>query len=105
MELDDNNDSEYTNEQGNFIRFQYELEFVQMLSNPNYLECISLINIDLLHNGYFEDPAFINFLKYLLYWKQPEYTRFLMYMLPNILDILYHLKYWTCYNTKSLEIN
>ena len=41
MEQNDinNQESDYTGEQENFIRFQYELEFIQMLSNPNYLEC------------------------------------------------------------------
>lgn len=33
--------SDYTNEQENFIRFQYELDFVQMLGNPFYLERIA----------------------------------------------------------------
>ena len=31
-------ESEYTNEQESYIRFQYELEFVQMLANPGYLK-------------------------------------------------------------------
>lgn len=33
-------EADYTNEQENFIRFQYELEFVQMLTNCEYLKGI-----------------------------------------------------------------
>lgn len=31
----------------------------------------------LAQNGYFKDQAFINYLKYLQYWKEPEYAKFL----------------------------
>jgi mediator of RNA polymerase II transcription subunit 31 len=31
----------------------------------------------LAQRDYFKDPAFVNYLKYLLYWKQPEYAKFL----------------------------
>lgn len=39
--------------------------------------------------GYFKDTAFVNYLKYLLYWKQPEYARYLKYpMCLYFLDLL-----------------
>ncbi|XP_012273958.1 mediator of RNA polymerase II transcription subunit 31 isoform X2 [Orussus abietinus] len=50
------------------LRFQVELEFVQCLANPNYLNFLA-------QRGYFKDSAFINYLKYLLYWKEPEYAK------------------------------
>ncbi|KAL0037205.1 hypothetical protein WJX79_005907 [Trebouxia sp. C0005] len=53
-------------------RFLLELEFVQLLSSPQYLNWLS-------QNRFFEDAAFINYLAYLKYWKQPEYARFLIY--------------------------
>jgi mediator of RNA polymerase II transcription subunit 31 len=31
----------------------------------------------LAQRGYFKDQVFINYLKYLLYWKEPEYARYL----------------------------
>ncbi|KAL0115689.1 hypothetical protein PUN28_010906 [Cardiocondyla obscurior] len=49
------------------LRFQVELEFVQCLANPNYLNFLA-------QRGYFKDTTFINYLKYLLYWKEPEYA-------------------------------
>ena len=65
------------------IRFQVELEFVQMLANPFYLQ-------HLAQYKYFEDKSFISYLKYLLYWKQPEYSKFIMY--PNCLYYLDRLQ-------------
>nr|CAG4650645.1 EOG090X0JFZ [Sida crystallina] len=52
------------------LRFQVELEFVQCLANPNYLHFLA-------QRGYFKDAAFINYLKYLLYWKEPQYAKYL----------------------------
>jgi hypothetical protein len=34
---------------------------------------------DLAQNRYFDDEAFVGYLKYLLYWKQPEYAKFIVY--------------------------
>ncbi|KAJ9585039.1 hypothetical protein L9F63_020613 [Diploptera punctata] len=66
------------------LRFQVELEFVQCLANPNYLNF--LLQDDVYKNDY---QAFINYLKYLLYWKEPEYARFLKYpMCLYFLDLL-----------------
>jgi mediator of RNA polymerase II transcription subunit 31 len=74
--------------QANLVRFQSELEvrpgchrcfasqiltpqFVQCLANPQYLHELSV-------QKYFEQPAFIEYLKYLEYWRKPEYVRFIM---------------------------
>jgi len=61
------------------IRFQIELEFVQCLANPNYLNFLA-------QRGVFKEPAFVNYLKYLTYWKEPDYTKYLKY--PQCLMML-----------------
>lgn len=64
------------------LRFQVELEFVQCLANPNYLNFLA-------QRDYFKDPALINYLEYLQYWKKPEYARYLKYpMCLYFLDLL-----------------
>ncbi|KAI1292123.1 Mediator of RNA polymerase II transcription subunit 31 [Halotydeus destructor] len=64
------------------IRFQVELEFVQCLANPNYLN-------HLAQNGHFKNKSFINYLTYLQYWKKPEYSKYLKYpMCLYFLDLL-----------------
>ena len=60
-------------------RFEIELEFVQCLSNPHYLNFLA-------QHGYFRETAFINYLKYLQYWAKPEYIKFLRY--PQALKLL-----------------
>ena len=65
-------------------RFEVELEFVQCLSNPHYLNFLA-------QRGYFDDPAFVNYLKYLLYWKEAKYAKFLKY--PQCLMFLELLQY------------
>uniref|UniRef100_A0A8C3R7B0 Mediator of RNA polymerase II transcription subunit 31 n=8 Tax=Sylvioidea TaxID=2116661 RepID=A0A8C3R7B0_9PASS len=69
---------------GNRLRFQLELEFVQCLANPNYLNFLA-------QRGYFKDKAFVNYLKYLLYWKEPDYAKYLKY--PQCLHMLELLQY------------
>ncbi|CAJ0832876.1 7890_t:CDS:2 [Entrophospora sp. SA101] len=66
-------------EEQNKRRFQIELEFVQCLANPWYLH-------DLAQKDYFQDRAFLNYLKYLRYWKQPEYAKYIIY--PHALHFL-----------------
>uniref|UniRef100_A0A3Q2YWU2 Mediator of RNA polymerase II transcription subunit 31 n=1 Tax=Hippocampus comes TaxID=109280 RepID=A0A3Q2YWU2_HIPCM len=51
-------------------RFQSELEFIQCLANPNYLNFLA-------QRGFLRERPFINYLKYLLYWKEPDYAKFL----------------------------
>lgn len=60
-------------------RFLLELEFVQCLANPTYIHYLA-------QNRYFEDEAFIGYLKYLQYWQRPEYTKFIMF--PHCLYFL-----------------
>ncbi|CAG9536706.1 unnamed protein product [Cercopithifilaria johnstoni] len=60
-------------------RFEIECEFVQALANPHYLNFLA-------QRGYFKESCFINYLKYLLYWKRPEYARALKY--PQCLHFL-----------------
>ena len=45
-----------------------ELEFVQCLANPAYLNWLA-------QNRYFDDPAFVKYLAYLQYWRRPEYSK------------------------------
>ncbi|CAG8565276.1 16252_t:CDS:2 [Funneliformis mosseae] len=60
-------------------RFQIELEFIQCLANPWYLN-------DLAQKEYFEDQTFLNYLEYLKYWKRPEYAKCIIY--PHALHFL-----------------
>ena len=55
----------------NLSRFELELEFVQALANPHYLESLAV-------QGILNQPAFVNYLKYLTYWldKDKGYSRF-----------------------------
>lgn len=66
------------------LRFQIELEFVQCLANPNYLNFLA-------QRGYLKEKAFVNYLGYLQYWKRPEYSRYLKY--PMCLYFLELLQY------------
>ncbi|KAG0162022.1 hypothetical protein DFQ28_005188 [Apophysomyces sp. BC1034] len=65
-------------------RFQLELEFVQCLANPWYLN-------HLAQQQYFKEPAFIHYLEYLQYWKRPEYAKFVVY--PHALYFLDQLQH------------
>lgn len=66
------------------MRFQVELEFIQCLANPNYLNFLA-------QRGYLKDKAFVSYLKYLQYWKRPEYAKFIKY--PMCLHFLELLQY------------
>jgi len=66
------------------LRFQVELEFVQCLANPNYLNFLA-------QRGYLKEKPFVNYLQYLLYWKSPEYAAYLKY--PQCLHLLELLQY------------
>ncbi|GAA5949182.1 hypothetical protein JCM10213_008235 [Rhodosporidiobolus nylandii] len=56
----------------NRARFETELEFVQCLANPFYLQSLA-------QQGLLESEPFLNYLTYLLYFRQPRYSRFLQY--------------------------
>nr|GAT57766.1 predicted protein [Mycena chlorophos] len=73
----------------NRARFELELEFVQALANPFYLHSLAQQNI-------LDQPAFINYLKYLLYFKEKDYARFIHY--PHALhhlELLQHEQFRT----------
>ncbi|KAK9173644.1 SOH1 family protein family protein [Cryptosporidium meleagridis] len=75
-----NDESELLIEDENPIaRFSLELEFVQCLSNPDYLQWLS-------KEGYFEDESFVNYLKYLLYWCEFPYAKYISY--PHCIKML-----------------
>jgi hypothetical protein len=72
-------------------RFELELEFVQALANPFYLHSLA-------QQGILYQPAFINYLKYLLYWKEKDYARFILWGLS------YHSpSSWHCPNLSPLR--
>ena len=60
-------------------RFLIDVEFIQNLSNPKYLSYLA-------QNKYFQDSSFMEYLKYLRYFKEPEYTCHLIF--PTCLTFL-----------------
>ncbi|KAJ2904910.1 Mediator of RNA polymerase II transcription subunit 31 [Zalerion maritima] len=62
---------------GGFSRFEIELEFVQSLANPAYMRHLANQNI-------LNQPTFVAYLKYLLYWTRPPYLKYLIYPGPTI---------------------
>ena len=66
------NIEEDNKDQEEILRFMQDLEFVQCLSNPFYLKYLADM-------GYFEDDNFLNYLKYLLYFKKVEYLKYITY--------------------------
>ncbi|KAI9664082.1 MAG: suppressor of hpr1 [Bathelium mastoideum] len=62
---------------GGFSRFELELEFVQALANPWYLNYLAT-------QKYLDDPAFIAYLDYLQYFSQPKYLKYLSYPGPTL---------------------
>ncbi|CAF0705130.1 unnamed protein product [Brachionus calyciflorus] len=85
-EIDDNkHEPEHESEEDEERkRFQIELEFVQSLANPNYLNFLA-------QRGYFNNQTFLNYLKYLMYWKEPEYCKYIVY--PQCLSLLEMLQH------------
>lgn len=65
-------------------RFQLELEFVQCLANPHYVNWLS-------QNRYFHDPEFVHYLEYLQYWKEPQYAQYIMCVLAHTACLLVYL--------------
>ncbi|KAI9852366.1 MAG: hypothetical protein M1838_000888 [Thelocarpon superellum] len=62
---------------GGFTRFELELEFVQCLANPSYLNYLATQKL-------FDDAAFVAYLDYLQYFTRPEYAKFLLYPGPTL---------------------
>ena len=61
------------------LRLQYDFEFIQHLLSADYVKY-------LFKKEYFDDKAFLNYLEYLKYWKQPDYMKLLVQ--PRCLDVL-----------------
>lgn len=55
---------------GGASRFELELEFVQSLSNPLYIQHLAA-------QKYLEDDDFVRYLDYLQYFCEPQYMKFL----------------------------
>ncbi|KAI0019682.1 mediator complex, subunit Med31 [Xylariomycetidae sp. FL0641] len=62
---------------GGFSRFEIELEFVQSLANPWYLNHLASQKL-------LAEPAFVEYLKYLQYWTRPPYLKYLNYPGPTL---------------------
>merc|ERR1712136_656772 len=62
--------------------FEKDLEFVQLLCNPNYLKW-------LFQNNYFSNEEFKKYLKRLLYFDKKEFKKFLHY--PQCIEVLKRL--------------
>lgn len=56
-----------------------QLEFVQSLASPAYLHYLAT-------SGVLYQQSFLDFLRYLRYWKQPHYAKYLLY--PHCLYFL-----------------
>lgn len=65
---------------GGFTRFEIELEFVQSLANPFYLNHLAAQKL-------LQQPAFIEYLKYLQYWSKPPYLKYLAYPGPTLRNL------------------
>ncbi|EIE25955.1 SOH1-domain-containing protein [Coccomyxa subellipsoidea C-169] len=59
-------------------RFELELEFINSLANPQYVQWIA--------QTYGNDTSFLEYLQYLLYWKQPQFAKYIIY--PHSLHFL-----------------
>lgn len=78
-------------------RFTIELEFVSCLANPMYLQYLGtnfhhLLNPPETNDGREPDAnsdayKFARYLRYLLYWKKPEYSRFLTHPAATIRNL------------------
>ncbi|KAI2617126.1 SOH1-domain-containing protein [Hypoxylon sp. NC1633] len=62
---------------GGYSRFEIELEFVQSLANPFYLN-------HLASQKTLSEPAFVAYLDYLQYWSRPPYVKYLNYPGPTL---------------------
>ena len=60
-------------------RFIVELEFVECLANPRYLQYLA-------QHKLLDDECFINYIDYLQYWRDPEYIQYISH--PHCLFFL-----------------
>jgi len=63
---------------GGYSRFELELEFVQCLANPAYLHHLAA------EQKMLDKPEFIAYLKYLQYFKEPQYIKHLHHPAPTL---------------------
>ncbi|EMR10541.1 hypothetical protein PNEG_01249 [Pneumocystis murina B123] len=85
-----NNNDDILDDVFELRRFEQELEFIQCLASPWYLNFLA-------QSKYLSCPVFLNYLKYLEYWRRPEYAQFLTYPI-----CLYHL---TLLNDEQFRID
>ncbi|KAF2676145.1 SOH1-domain-containing protein [Lentithecium fluviatile CBS 122367] len=73
---------------GGFSRFELELEFVQCLANPVYLNYLAVQKM-------FDKPEFVAYLGYLQYFKEPKYSKYLHHPGPTLraLELLQQEKF------------
>ncbi|TLD07612.1 hypothetical protein PgNI_10273 [Pyricularia grisea] len=73
---------------GGHTRFEIELEFVQALGNPIYLNHLAVSKV-------LSQPAFVAYLDYLQYWTRPPYVKYLTYPGPTLrsLELLQQEKF------------
>ena len=69
----------WQHEQDELLRLQYDYDFIQGLVSPDYLKYLS-------RKGYFQDEAFLNYLRYLQYWRKPEFMKLLQQ--PQCVDVV-----------------
>ncbi|KAF1924567.1 mediator of RNA polymerase II transcription subunit 31 [Didymella exigua CBS 183.55] len=62
---------------GGYTRFELELEFVQCLANPDYLNFLATQKM-------YEKPEFVAYLGYLQYFKESKYAKFLHHPGPTL---------------------
>jgi len=62
---------------GGYSRFELELEFVQSLANPAYLQFLATQKL-------LDNPDFVAYLAYLRYFAQPQYACYLSYPGPTL---------------------
>ncbi|GJN81504.1 mediator of RNA polymerase II transcription subunit 31 [Purpureocillium lilacinum] len=62
---------------GGYSRFEIELEFVQSLANPFYLNHLASQKL-------LSQPAFVAYLAYLRYWSRPPYLQYLTHPGPTL---------------------
>ncbi|KAI5847843.1 SOH1-domain-containing protein [Morchella snyderi] len=60
-----------------YTRLEIELEFVQCLANPFYLNFLA-------HSKVLDDERFVNYVVYLEYWRKPEYAKLLTYPVHSL---------------------
>ncbi|CAJ2503759.1 Uu.00g111530.m01.CDS01 [Anthostomella pinea] len=65
---------------GGFTRFEIELEFVQSLANPYFLNHLASQKL-------LSEPTFVAYLAYLQYWTRPPYVKYLNYPGPTLKNL------------------